>query len=406
MNKLNYQKIFLLGFGFFAVSITWSVYNAFMPKILSNFIHSATLIGFIMTIDNYLALFIQPAVGLKSDKISTRFGKRMPFIMVGMPLATLFLVLLANYHNLATLLVFLVLMNLSMSVFRSPVIALMPDLTYSEHRSKANSVINLMGGIGAVIAYFAGSLLWDKSQKYPFYLAAALMAVSFFVLYTFIKEKRDVTGYESSSGRVKIGLLEGLRASGNAKNVIYLLLAICTWFIGYQGVEAFLTLYGVNLLGLKTSVAAMSFTFISLSFLLFAFPAGIMGAKFGKKKTIIAGVAGIIISFAVLALLRNLLAVRAVLVVTGFFWALININSYPFVADMAPEGQTGVYTGLYYLASSVAAIVSPPLLGALIDTAGYAYMFAYASVCFVLALVFILKVKEVKPGNVVNRTVL
>lgn len=189
MRKLNYGKTFLLGFGFFAISVTWSVYNAFMPKILSNFISSATIIGIIMTLDNYIAIIVQPTVGALSDNINTRVGKRMPFIMVGMPLATVFILLLANYTNFITLLISLVLMNISMSLFRSPVVSLMPDITYEENRSMANSIINFMGGLGAVLAYFIGSKLWDKSSKYPFYLAAALMIISFIVLIIFIREK-------------------------------------------------------------------------------------------------------------------------------------------------------------------------------------------------------------------------
>lgn len=149
-----------------------------MPKLLSNFIVSSALIGFIMTIDNYLALFIQPAVGMYSDRINTRFGKRMPFLMLGMPLAAIFVTLIPNNTNLKTMIIFLVLMNLSMSIFRSPVVALMPDITYEENRSKANSIINFMGGIGSLVAYFVGSLLWDKNPAHPFYLAAVLIHVS------------------------------------------------------------------------------------------------------------------------------------------------------------------------------------------------------------------------------------
>ena len=167
MKKLDYKKVFLLGIGFFAISVTWSIYNAFVPKILSNFISSTTIIGFIMTIDNYFALFLQPAVGILSDKVDTKHGKRMPFIMVGMPLSVVFIILVANYKNLPMLITFIVLMNLSMSIFRSPVVALMPDITPKENRSKANSIINLMGGIGSVIAYIVGSKLWDVDEKYP-----------------------------------------------------------------------------------------------------------------------------------------------------------------------------------------------------------------------------------------------
>lgn len=397
MNKLNYKKTFLLGFGFFAISIMWSVYNSFMPKILSNYIGSTAIIGFIMTIDNYFAIFIQPAVGTISDSINTRFGKRMPFIMIGMPLAFVFIILLANYKGLGTLILFLVLTNLSMSIFRSPVISLMPDITHKENRSKSNGIINFMGGIGAVIAYFIGSKLWDVNEKYPFYLSAILMLVSFIVLFTFIKEKRDVIEYEK--GDEKIGLFKSLMETGNIKNVLSLLFAICSWFIAYQGIEAFFTLYGTNYLGLKTSAASFSFTFISLSFLVFAIPAGIVGTKYGKKKTISFGVLGLLICFLIIAFLKDIWMIRGLFVVCGFFWAMININSYPFVTDMAPKGQIGVYTGLYYLFSSIAAIISPPLLGLIIDFMGYDYMFFYGTIFLFIAFILIQKVNIGKSEN-------
>ncbi len=391
MKKLNYRKTFLLGFGFFAVSIMWSVYNAFMPKLLSNFVKSTALIGFIMTIDNYFAVFIQPTVGAMSDRINTKYGKRMPFIMAGMPLASILILFLANYKNFPMLIIFLVLTNLSMSIFRSPVITLMPDITYKENRSKANGIINFMGGIGAVIAYFIGSKLWDMDEKYPFYLAAILMMVSFIVLFMFIKEKRDVIEYEKSDERV--GLIEGIRATNNSRNVIMLLLAICSWFIAYQGIEAFFTLYGENYLRIKTSAASFSLTFMSISFLIFAIPAGLIGTKISKKRAIKIGIIGLVLCFAFLSIIKDINIIRIVFLVCGFFWAMININSYPYVTDMAPKGQIGTYTGLYYLFSSIAAIISPPLLGFIIDIMDYKYMFIYGTLFFILAFIFISSIK-------------
>lgn len=395
MNKLDYKRTLLLGFGFFAVSITWSVYNSFMPKILSNYITSAAVIGFIMTIDNYLALFIQPAIGSLSDRTNTRFGKRMPFIMIGMPLAVMFLLLLPNYKGFISLLAFLVLMNLSMSIFRSPVISLMPDITHSENRSKANGIINLMGGLGAVIAYLVGSILWDKNEAYPFYLAAFLVGLSFIVLFSFIKEKRDVIGYEikETQGK-KESFIKRLKETNNTGNIAFLLLAICSWFIAFQGIEAFFTLYGVNYLGLKASAASISFTFISISFLVFSIPAGLIGTRFGKKKAILIGICGLVISFSIIAFLKTIWPIRIVFLICGFFWAMININSYPFVIDMAGKGETGTYTGLYYFSSSIAAIVSPPLLGGLIDLVGYRYTFWYGTVFFTMAFMFLSRVKN------------
>lgn len=394
MEEYDYKKTFLLGTGFFAISITWSVYNAFVPKILNNFIGSTALIGFIMTIDNYFALFIQPLVGSLSDRIDTKYGKRMPFIMVGMPLASIFIIFLANYSSLSMLITFIIIMNLSMSLFRSPVIALMPDVTPRKMRSKANSIINLMGGIGSVIAYMIGSKLWDVNSKYPFYLAAILMLISFITLFNSIKEKRDVIGYEKNDDNM--GIIQNIKEAAKNRNLLFLLFAICSWFIGFSGVESLFTLYGEKYLGVKTSAAAFSFTFISISFLVFSVPAGILGTKFGKKKTITAGIGGLIGCFLVIAFMKNITFIRILFLVCGFFWALININSYPFVADMAPRGKIGTFTGLYYLMSSIAAIVSPPLLGLVIDLISYRCMFFYAAGFFILAIIF---VKNVKAEN-------
>lgn len=393
MRKLNYGKTFLLGFGFFAISVTWSVYNAFMPKILSNFISSATIIGIIMTLDNYIAIIVQPTVGALSDNINTRVGKRMPFIMVGMPLATVFILLLANYTNFITLLIFLVLMNISMSLFRSPVVSLMPDITYEENRSMANSIINFMGGLGAVLAYFIGSKLWDKSSKYSFYLAASLMIISFIVLIIFVREKRDVIAYEKEK-KEKVGILQSLRTAGSNKSLLLLLFAILSWFIAYNGIETFFTLYGVNYLKVSTSAAAISFTFISAAFLLFAIPAGMVGTKLGKAKTIIIGIIGMICCLIIAYFIKNITGIRIMFIFAGIFWAFININSYPFVTDMVNEDRIGTSTGLYYLFSSIAFILSPVLFGLLIDFAGYKYIFLLSCAFFILALIFISRIKK------------
>ncbi len=397
MNRLNYRKTLLLGFGLFAINITWMVYNSYMPILLKNYIASAALIGFIMTIDNYLAFFIQPAIGAYSDKINTRFGRRMPFIIVGMPLAAICAILIPYHTGLITLVLALLGMNLSMSIFRSPVIALMPDVTHKEHRSKANSLINFMGGLGALTAYSVGAKLWEINIKYPFYLAGVLMLISCIVVFIFIKEKRDVIEYESAEE--KIDIKKGLHTAFKDRNTKYLLLAITAWFIGYNGIETFFTSYGRDYLGIEVSEASRLLAFISLSVLVFAVPSGIIGTRIGKKKSIAIGLIGGIIGFAVLIFLKNTNAIRIIFLIIGIFWAMININSYPFIAEMAPKGYIGTYTGLYYLFSSIANIISPPLLGGIIDKFGYQYMFLYSVVFFALALWMMANIKEKKPAS-------
>lgn len=396
MKKLNIPKTLLLGFGFFAISVTWSVYNSFMPIILRNFIKSASIIGFIMTIDNWFGLFLQPGVGVLSDHINTRFGRRMPFILIGMPLAIIFIILLSMSGSLKTIIIFLVLTNLSMSIFRSPVIALMPDITYPENRSMANSIINFMGGIGSVIAYFVGSKLWDKDPRYPFFLAAFLMTMSLIILFSFIKEKRDVLNYETSEEPKKQNFIQSFKNTQNKKNVFFLLGAILFWFMGYNGIESFFSLYGKEYLGISVSAATISFTFISLSFLVFAIPAGIFGTKLGKGKTIKIGILGLTACLIIAYFVKDINIIRGLFVIAGINWALININSYPFVTDMAPKGETGTYTGFYYFASSAAAILSPPILGGIIDAIGYRYMFSFSAFFFVLAFISISQVRYIQ----------
>ena len=403
-NKLNYKKTFILGFGFFAISITWSVYNAFMPLLLGNYLKSAALIGFIMTIDNYLALFIQPTVGFYSDKINTRFGRRMPFIMIGMPLAALFMFIIPNTSTLFSLIFALLFMNLSMSIYRSPVIALMPDITSKPNRSKSNSIINFMGGIGSLIAYFIGGKLYEMNEGYPFLLSATLIVFSFIVLFTRIKEHRDVLHYEEAEE--KRNMIQGLGIAFKDKNTRYLLLAICSWFIGFNGVETFFTKYGQSYLNIRPSEATLTLSFISLSFLVFAIPAGLIGTKIGKKSTIRIGVLGAIAFMTALFFVKPgtdnmLLIMRILFLGIGFSWASININSYPLVADMSPLGLLGTYTGVYYLFSSIANIISPPLLGSLIDLIGYQIVFAYGAFFFGIAFIFISLVhdKRVENGN-------
>jgi MFS family permease len=411
--KLNYKKTFILGFGFFAISLCAALYDSFVPIFLSKFIEKAWLIGFLMTLDNYIGLVLQPAIGALSDRTNTRFGRRMPFILIGMPLAAIFVIIIPNYWGLISLIIIIVLYNLIMASFRSPTVALMPDITPSPFRSKANGVINLMGGVGSVIAFLVGSKLYKANPGYPFYMASLLLLVSAVILFFNIKEKRDSLAYVAQGSEDKAGN-DKLRFSGirqlfsdkkSLKNVLMLLLAIFFWFVAFNSVSSFFTLYGREFLHVDESVAAGKLTYFSLSMVVFALPAGFIGTWIGKKKTIVIGVALIIAVFVAVFFTNDINVVGYLFIAGGVGWALININSYPFVVSMTRQENIGTYTGMYYLFSSLAAIVSPPLAGLLIDHLGYGILFKYSVVGFILALVCILFVRTPKnelaqtPGN-------
>lgn len=380
------KKTWLLGLGFFSISLTWALYNAFVPLFLDNYLKSAALIGFMMTIDNYFAMFLQPWIGHRSDKIRTRFGRRMPFLLIGMPLGAVFAALIPLHNSFVTLVLFMVLMNLSMSLFRAPTVALMPDITPEAKRTRANGIINFMGGIGSVLAFGVGSKLYGIGSYVPFLFAGITMLVCMVVLKAVIKEP-VVTGLSTGSTgdqQQPIRIKDQLDPT-----TLFILGAIFCWFVAYQGVEALFTLYGTKHFGMSDGDASFSLTFFSLAFLAFALPSGWLGAKFGKKKVIMIGVAGLFLVFASIVFVDSVALLRVMLIVGGIFWACININSYPWVISTGSEESIGTRTGIYYFVSSLAAITSPPLLGWVIDVFGYPALFISASVGLLLALCFL-----------------
>ena len=282
--KFNIGKTFLLGFGFFGVSVIWSVYNAFVPVFLADrFLMAAGFIGFFMTLDNIAAMIIQPAVGSWSDRIRTPIGRRMPFIIVGAPIAAAAFILLPLSKALWLFFLASVMLLLSMAVWRTPVVALMPDITPSKYRSQANGIINFMGGLGAIIAYLGGAKLYDMDPTYPFWLGAGLVAVSAILVFIFIKEPKKIT----ETAEEPPDLINSIKMilTDPDKSALRILLAIFFWFIAYNGIEAFFTLYARNHLGLTESDGSRLLGQLSLLFVIFALPSGYIGASLGRKKT-------------------------------------------------------------------------------------------------------------------------
>ena len=205
--KFNYSKIFLLGFGFFGVSVIWGVYNAFVPIFLSEkFGLAPAWIGFFMTLDNIAALFIQPPVGAWSDRLRTKIGRRMPFILAGAPISAIAFGLIPVAAILPFFVACTSTLILSMALWRTPVVALMPDITPSQHRSPANGIVNFMGGVGAIIALQTGGVLYKLNPAFPFWLGSGLVILAALMVFTFIKEPKD---YEESEQEPS--LIESLR---------------------------------------------------------------------------------------------------------------------------------------------------------------------------------------------------
>jgi len=403
--KFNIGKTFLLGLGFFGVSVIWSVYNAFVPIFLADrFLMAAGFIGFFMTLDNIAAMFIQPAVGAWSDRLRTRIGRRMPFILVGAPIGAAAFILLPISQSLFVFFLAATLLLLSMAIWRTPIVALMPDITPSKYRSQANGIINFMGGIGSIIAFLGGAALYEKNPNYPFWLGAGLVALSAILVLIFIKEPKEYTESSEETPGFKDSIQMILQDED--KSAVRILLAIFFWFIAYNGIEAFFTLYGKNHLGIPVSDAARLLGQLSLLFVLFSIPSGYIGAAVGRRKTIMAGILLMAVCTALmfflpidtlniliaeLPVLGKIPVIGIILMAAGIGWASINVNSLPMVVDMTELERVGTYTGLYYLFSTFAAILGPIVYGLIIQFSGGAYslLMLISPIFLVLALISI-----------------
>lgn len=390
--RLNYKNTFLLGFGFFCISIVWPLYNAFVPVFISKYISSTMLIGFVMTFDNIAAITLQPFFGALSDRTNTRYGRRMPYLMIGIPISALFFTLIPFEFNFVTLIAAAMGFNIMMSIYRAPTVALMPDITPSEHRSKANGIINLMGGIGAVMALFIGPILYDMNRIYPFAAAGVIMLIALFILVKTIKEPEKPAQEDKETIGILKAFVEVIRDKD--KSALLILVAIFLWFVAYQGVEALFSLYGLNYIGIKESTAARLLSFFSLTFLIFAIPSGFIATKIGRKKTIMTGIIGLLIVFVLITFFKNTTYIAVLMAIGGIFWAFININSFPMVVEMTTENKIGAYTGLYYFFSSLAAITGPPLLGFIVDHVGYGSLFLVSVSFLLLAFITMMFVRK------------
>jgi len=396
--RLNWGKTFALGFGFLAISAVWPLYDSFMPLFLKQYVTSSAIIGGIMGLDNVLGFTLQPWFGSLSDRTQSRWGRRRPFLLIGMPVAAASLIALTWTHDagVVPLLVTTGVMNLSMSLFRSPTVALMPDLTPPPLRSQANGVINLMGGIGAAIVLQVGKMLHPVNPGYPFVVAAGIMVFVFFLFLLVIREPAIPEG-DSGVEETPQSLMASLTYlfKNREQSTLRLLAAIFCWFVAYQAVNTWFTTYTTERLGVTPSAALTASLAYTGAFILGAMPAGYIGARFGRRNTIAVGLCGMVTSFFAMYFLTSLMQMTIAMVVAGLFWSLININSYPMVVQMCNPKDTGTFTGLYYIFQGVGGISGPFLVGLLFDLAGSKRpLFLTALLFMALALVLMLSVRR------------
>jgi maltose/moltooligosaccharide transporter len=414
--RFGYGKIFLLGFGFFGVSVIWATYNAFVPIFLEQkFGLEPALIGFFMTLDNIAALLIQPPVGAWSDRLRSPIGRRMPFILIGAPIGAIVFGLIPLAGVLPLFVACTTTLLLSMAFWRTPVVALMPDITPSDKRSQANGIINLMGGLGSIIAFLGGSALYKMNPAYPFWLGSALVIVAALLVLILIREPKVY----AATTEERPSLIASLKTvlSDPDRSALRILLAIFFWFVAYNAVEAFFTLYAKNHLMLTEADGTRLLGQLSLFFVLFSLPSGILGSRIGRRVTISMGI--VLMTLCMLAMyfasvgtlttvlttlpvLGQVPVVGVILMIAGVAWACININSLPMVVDMTTFSRLGTYTGLYYMFSTLAAIAGPNINGWVIQLSGKDYSTTMVAAPFFMLMAFIMML-GVRRGEAVKQ---
>jgi len=406
--KLNYKRTTIVGFAFFSICAFWQLYDSIVPLILKNtFEIGDTVAGIIMALDNILALFMLPLFGALSDRTSTRIGKRMPYIIGGTALAVIsmnFLPYGDNSVNLTLFVTALLVTLVAMSTYRSPAVALMPDVTPKPLRSKANAIINLMGAIGGAFTLVVISLLVPDTGKPDysplFFIVSAVMVISVAVLVIFIDENRLVAEMQEINGH-ETDTDEKGSDSGKAlpkdvrKSLIFILLSIFFWFMAYNAVTTAFSKYAQSFLGIAGGGFAANLLVATAAAVVSYIPVGFIASKIGRKKTILFGIVMLFVSFSAAFFFTSYHPlITIILALVGSGWAAINVNSYPMVVEMAKGSNVGKYTGYYYTFSMAAQILTPILSGALLEHVGYRTLFPYAAVFMAAAFCTMLVVRH------------
>ena len=383
--KLNNRRTFLIGLAFFSICAFWQMYDTIIPLILRDTFHIGdSLSGAIMAADNVLALVLLPLFGKLSDRTNTPYGKRMPYIALGTFAAVALTLTLSSLDAPGRFTPFIAVLGLlliAMGTYRSPAVALMPDVTPKPLRSKANAIINLMGALGGVYALAAIRLLVKthadgRADYRPVFIAvAALMLAAVLLLIARVRENalRQPADPEEETGG------EGALPADKRRSLVLILCSVALWYMGYNAVTTAYSKYFTRMWG-DLSGAATCLMIATVGAVVSYIPVGILSSRVGRKRMILLGVVILAACFALAGLVRVFSALLyALFVIIGFAWAAINVNSYPMVVEISRSSDTGKYTGYYYTFSMAAQILTPIISGWLLEHVGYHTLFPYAA---------------------------
>lgn len=443
-DKLNLKRTLLISLGFLSVLIALSYYNFMVPLLLYDmipedfkffFIGQNILVGGIMTIDNILAVALQPYFAALSDRTESKFGRRMPFIIVGVLSCAFFFAVAPWIRLLVGFIIVLFFFNIFMSFYRSTTLALMADYTPDKVRPTASGIQQLIANTGASVAFLLPGLIGflapnldiTTRRSVGFPVISVGMLVCLVILYFTIKETPTGDGFIKISKR-PIALdpvsfeLKGSQEGEDAgedksmwatfhslfrperRATLFFLFTIFSWWTAFGAIEAFFSSFAVNYLGLTDGEAGILVLIYPVSMTLSAVFVGMFGQRIGRKKSLFVGTYGLIIliglNIAVAIPTKNIAMIGVLLALIGVFWMMIIVNTFPVVWAYAPEGEIGAFTGIYYTFNQGAAIASPILMGLVFDFLGggmgndkFLFLYPFMLGCVLVALLFLFLVR-------------
>ncbi|MBQ4044773.1 MAG: MFS transporter [Clostridia bacterium] len=411
--KLNTKRTFFIGLAFLSICAFWQLYDYVVPYILQYTFHLPEGIsGMVMAADNLLALFLLPLFGSLSDRVNSRLGRRTPFILMGTAAAAVLMIVvpLADWtKNLPLFIAALALLLLAMASYRSPAVALMPDLTPKPLRSGANAIINLMGALGGIFTY--GVIIFllpkidvatgtkEKSYLTVFAVVAGVMVAAVLIFFCTIREKKLADEMPKEDDEPQENTGAGIRLAPDVRrSLIFILLSVAMWYIAYNAISSAYSRYVLEVWGISEGTGATMMLVATVVTTASYIPVGIISARIGRKKMILIGVAAMTAAYLTAFFFTSYhVAAYFVMAIIGIGWAAINVNSYPMVVEMSSGADVGRYTGIYYTFSMAAQIVTPVLSGFLIQMLGYRILFPYS--LFFSALAFV-TMTQVRHGDV------
>ena len=361
----------LLGGGSFVIGAVSPLYDSYVPPLLERHLGSSALVGGAMGIDNVLALCLVPVIGALSDATRTRLGRRVPYLLAALPITAIALAAIpfAERLGLLALLLAMIVTDVAMAVWRAPFLALLADLIPSVHRPKTEGVLGVAMCLGAMLV-LGGARSLSARPALPFALGGALV-LGVWILYALtLREPAGPRPVEEE--RVVLAPLRSLREALTGKDSRAVrFFAACLFFqMAFQSFSSWFTIHGSERFHTSVGNASLGFIAVAVSTLIGSMPAGWLGARYGRRRMTLIGLAGMTLACAMTHVVPTLGAAIGVLFLFGLSWSIPVANLPPMAFELGTTARAGALAGAFLLVQSAAGVLGPALVGGWFDVTG------------------------------------